>query len=478
MPNDSVLLMRRISAVWAVQILSIGLQTIYLAVSSRAVDAADFGAYAAAISVLAVGGMVANAGLTNASARSANVTTAARRALVTAGLLLSLAATTVVAAGAPVWAGLWGQSQASEAIRLLSFSLPWATWSGILGGFLRRDSRIAAYSYATVSAIVAGLILGVLAVTSWRSAEALTVMPITVPLVSTAVMAMFLGRQALPSTRLGGIRQDVGFGAKSSAVWVIALLSNTLPVIALGRVLGAATLGEWNRAQTLARLPWDTSVRSVTTVTFPMFRSPTHGARASIDRWTSAISTAGLFAVPVALVPLPALPSAVEILLGQQWVETQHMIGWLWVAAAISGMSFLLSSALESAGYFAGIVRAQLAALVVVLIGLVALLTSQSWLALAPALVASSAVAHTVQIRSASAHGLLNAHTVVRWYVLALTAGLGMLLLTWALCALSSVPVVRLAVATTVVVLYVTILAVLRRRLWPLRQLLVHPVDT
>lgn len=478
MANESVLLMRRISAVWAVQILSICLQTIYLAVSSRSVDAADFGAYAAAMSVLAVGGMVSNAGLTNASARSANVTPEARRALVTAGLLLSLAAMTVVAAGASVWAGLWGQSEASNAIRLLSLSLPWATWSGILGGFLRRDSRIAAYSYATVSGIVAGLMLGVLAVTSWRSAEALTVMPITVPLVSTVVMAMFLGRQALPSTRLGGIRQDVGFGAKSSAVWVIALLSNTLPVIAIGRVLGAATLGEWNRAQTLARLPWDTSLRSVNTVTFPLFRSPTPGARTSIDRWTSAIASAGLLAVPVALAPLPALPSAVEILLGQQWAATEQMIGWLWAAAAVSGMSFLLSSALESAGYFAGIVRAQVAALVVVLIGLVALVTSQSWISLACAMVASSAVAHTVQIRAASAHRLLNASRVVKWYVLALTAGLAMLLLTWSLCALSSSPVVRLIVAAVVVVLYVAVLAMLRRRLWPLRHLLVHPVST
>lgn len=465
-------LLRQVSGVWAAQVLTIMAQAVYFAISSRLLTTDDFGAYAAALSVLAVWGMVANAGLSNASARSDNTSLAARRALVSAGLVTSLAAALVVALGAPLWANIWGQPESENLVRLLALTLPWANWSGILGGYLRRDGRLTAYAWATVLGAVTGLAFGLWALTSWRSAEALTVMPIAVPLVTTAAMIAALGNQALPISRPRGIRQDIGFGAKSWGVWLVALASNTLPIVGLGRVLGATTLGEWNRAQTITRLPWDNTMRSLNTVTYPLFRNPVPGNPETINHWTAASSAIGLFAIPMALIPLPAVPDLVAVVLGPQWTQSGQIAPWLWVAAAIWGMSFLLGSALESAGYFSGIFKAQVAALAVIVIGVTGMWAGDSWLVLAIALIASTGVALAVQIMTASSGALIRAKNLLGWYALALLTGSVLMATTWLLCLLVETHIARLVVAAVVALLYVGALVLLRRHVGPLQQLL------
>ena len=55
--------------VWVAQILTMALQLVYTGITSRAIEPAGFGTFAVALTVTALGGMLATSGLANAAAR-------------------------------------------------------------------------------------------------------------------------------------------------------------------------------------------------------------------------------------------------------------------------------------------------------------------------------------------------------------------------------------------------------------------------
>ena len=131
---------RQVSVVWVVQIVTMALQIVYAGFTSRAIEPAGFGTFAVALTVTALGGMLANSGLANAAARRTDDDVQGDRAIVTTAAAVGLVVAGVFAITAPLWARIWGNPEATTLIRVLCIGLVAASYANALAGVARCGS--------------------------------------------------------------------------------------------------------------------------------------------------------------------------------------------------------------------------------------------------------------------------------------------------------------------------------------------------
>jgi hypothetical protein len=263
-----------------------------------------------------------------------------------------------------------------------------------------------------------------MAVAHWQSGLALCVLPLTIGLTSTALFVAATGRASLPGGALRSIRADLSFGARTTAVWSLALTSNTIAVLALGRIGGAEVLGQWNRAQAVARTPIDVLGRSSVAIIYPLFREPTSRDRRTVSLWGATFTVAFAAVVSPVLWILPLLPAVTDLVLGPGWNLAGEMAPFIWLATGISIMSLLAGSALESAAAFGVVLTAQAVSIAAMTAAWVAMAAFGDWRTIAIGAVIGSACAHGVQLVGAGRLGYISIVSVLRWYGLALAVGL------------------------------------------------------
>ena len=281
-------LLTGVAAVWGVQVMGMLLQLVYAGVTARTFPAAVFGAYAAAMSTIAIAALFAVSGATKASARSLDEDPHQGRALISASLLIATALMLVVMLLAGPIAMLWGVPQSASMIRWLAFTLPVSAYAGVLLGVLRRRRRITAYNLVTATATVTGIVVGVMAVQS-GAAVSLVVMPITVQVVSLVLGVALLQGQAMPALRVSGARREVVFSLRSSTNSALTYVATTVPLVVLARSVGPSALGSWNRATSLTQVPVESATSAWTTIFFSVMRGEREGSRQRNLLWSDMV---------------------------------------------------------------------------------------------------------------------------------------------------------------------------------------------
>ena len=462
-------LLTGVAAVWGVQVMGMLLQLVYAGVTARTFPAAVFGAYAAAMSTIAIAALFAVSGATKASARSLDEDPHQGRALISASLLIATALMLVVMLLAGPIAMLWGVPASASMIRWLAFTLPVSAYAGVLLGVLRRRRRITAYNLVTATATVTGIVVGVMAVQS-GAAVSLVVMPITVQVVSLVLGVALLQGQAMPALRVSGARREVVFSLRSSTNSALTYVATTVPLVVLARSVGPSALGSWNRATSLTQVPVESATSAWTTIFFSVMRGEREGSRQRNLLWSDMVVASAFVVLPTAGAFLPAVPAAVSLILGPGWSLSGQMAAWLWVSACIVAVNVVLFTALEATDNFPVLWTVQawrIAALAAAALG-VAL--TGNWLWLGVGMVASALLGLLVTLITAARRDLLQGRRVGRLlttaFVLALALCLPGLLIA------GSGRVITLTACALVAVAYLGCLYAARRRLPALDRLL------
>lgn len=416
-------LVRQVSSVWAVQLFQLVTQLVYGIVSARAIAPAGFGAYATALSMAGLGTLLANAGVSNATARRQTEDVAGDRALASVSVLLSaLAATLIVVLSAP-WASLWSDPSAVTPTQALSLAVLFSPMGAVSSSIMRRQGRIATYNLVQLSATVCAILTGLWAVVRWQTPVSLTVLPVVMAGVSALLGIAVVGRRAVPSMSIRGVREDLLFSGKSLSVWAVAYTSTMIPLWSLSRFCGAATLGSWNRATVFGRMPFELSARSLMTVVFPTFRYAATNKARDRDALTLLMTRVAWLLVPPTVAILPAAGALVQVILGPGWQTTAEMI----VFALVSGLGFalmlVLGGSLEAANEFRGILIAELSALLVVAVGALSTAYTGGWTPVAVAVAGGPWIAHLIQVVGARDRQLLNTRTLGSNYLRAALTG-------------------------------------------------------
>lgn len=454
----------QISSVWLTQVLAMLLQLGYTATVSRLIAPAGFGSYGVALAVSAPLSMLSGLGLASSAARRTDESVEGDRRLSSVALISGAITSSLLFVGAGQIARVWDNPESSGVLRVLAFAVLFGPWGGVLSGVLRRMNRIRGYNFVTFASLVLGMLSGGVLVAHYRQPWALAIMPAASSLVIVLLGCLLLRRRAIPATRLTHVAPDLRFGVLSMANSLVSLTSYSTAMWSMSRFLGPVVLGSWNRAVVVGQLPLESANRSILTVIYPSFRSASPGKLNGTSQWSAMLAAAVTFVWPVSGAFVPALPAAVQILLGPDWTTTESMTQWLWMGAALMVPATLLSGALESSNHFRAIWAGQALLGATYLLGAVAMYRSESWLPMAVSVCVAAALVHVTQLGWAGRLRLIKPAEVLPVYAASAACAGGTFLISSLLMATASSAFAQVLVGvSTAAVVGLCCLAVARR---------------
>ncbi|MFD1720172.1 oligosaccharide flippase family protein [Amnibacterium endophyticum] len=345
------------------QLVAVVAQFGYAAVTSRLVDPRSFGVYAITLAITALVTLIATGGLGQTIGRMHEVVPATVRALCTLALLLGLASAAALGLGAPLWAALWSTPSASSAVAVMAISAFVAPFYGLVTGLVRRLGLFRLLAAQQLVGTLLGMVLGVVSVVLFRSAESLLVSPIAGSLLTT----LFCAWSARRYLGLGRIRSAVGELAFSAQLTLASLLSygvgNVSRIVATN-VLGASALGYWNRAEVVSIIPFQQLQTALIQTIYPEFRHDREGSERARRVWTDLLVVMGAVLMAVAVIGSIAVPPLVLILLGPQWEVARQLVPLLMFAGAVQAVGTVLAAAIEAIGRFRWVWTTQIVLLV------------------------------------------------------------------------------------------------------------------
>ncbi len=412
---------RQASGLLIVQVVLLLTQLGYTAITSRLFAPSEFGAYAAASATVALGSLLTVNGFAKSTARRPDDSTAADRQILGLALFAAASLAAIVAISAPWLAALWGNAQATLLIRVMSLSIVAAAYAGVLSGVVRRLGRMRTLTLASLTAGLLGVAAGAAVTVILKEPWTLAVLPVSTPVFLGLLLAWRLAGTRLPAVPRADSVPDLRFAVNSSGTSVVSYFTFTVPLWVLSRVAGPDVLGAWNRAVALTQVPVETAVRAWSTAAFPHFRKA-DGSPDPRSAWTELLSGGLWLVIPASLGLAPAIHAGVLILLGDQWVVASHMAVWLWLAAAVTAIATLLTTASEAAGRFRVLWWGQASSISVMAVATVGLVVTADWRWLAAGSLAASWLFLLASVHAAYRHRLLEISTAARWLTVALLA--------------------------------------------------------
>lgn len=254
------------AAIGAVSQLAVG------AVLSRLLTPADFGVMALTFVVLGLARPLGDLGIGGAVVQRAELTERHVRTAFTFAVLLGLAIAGAIAAVAPLSAAAMRNPLVTPVLRMLSLGFAIGGAGTVAGALLRRrldfkrqffiDTGSAVVGYGGVAITLALLGQGVWSLVWGSLCQGL------LAAVGQLACARHSVRPLLARRELG---QLLNFGVGTSANQGVNYVALNGDNFVVGRTLGAASLGLYNRAYMLMSLPFTYAASVMSTVLFPAF---------------------------------------------------------------------------------------------------------------------------------------------------------------------------------------------------------------
>jgi PST family polysaccharide transporter len=140
-----------------------------------------------------------------------------------------------------------------------------------------------------------------------------------------------------------GFGEILKFGANMSVFTISTFLSDNLGAILIGQSMGAAPLGQYNRAQNLFSLPNQNLVQPIAQATMPLLTHLRADPAAYREAYLNLVRTLSTLLVPSAVLLAFAGRPLTIVLLGPRWDEAGVMLSILAPALALMGLLYSLN---------------------------------------------------------------------------------------------------------------------------------------
>lgn len=318
---------------------------------ARLLTPADFGVVTLALTLLGFAQPLADLGVGSAIVQRSMLTDRHVRTAFTFSVLLSLGMATAIALLAPLGAGALREPRVTPVLRVLAAGLAFRGVAVVAGALLRRQLDFRSQFFISIVCFVlgyggVGVTLALFGYGLWSLAWGFTVQTALVSL------AQLIALRHSVRPLLGGpeLRELLafGFGASLSA-WVnyFALHGDNLVI---GRWMGAASVGLYDRAYSLMNLPHTHIGTVISRVLFPAMaqvqKEPVRLRRGYLlgTRLTATI------AAPLMATMVVAAPHLVPAVYGSQWNEAVLPLQILCVAGYFRALYHLGGAVAQSVG--------------------------------------------------------------------------------------------------------------------------------
>ncbi|RCK59694.1 lipopolysaccharide biosynthesis protein [Microbacterium sorbitolivorans] len=302
---------------------------------SRLLSPTEFGLVAVPISLVGIGEILRDMGLSTAATTHPNLSNAVRDVLFWLNVAIAVALSIIVIVIAPILAGIFDNPAISEV-------LPWLCIVFLANGLaaqyradLTRRMKFGAMALADSAGSLGGVFAAIIGAYLGASYWALIIQQATnAALVMLILIAAGRWIPKLP-TRTGEARGILRFGINVSVSQALIYAGNNVDTLALGYWSGSRQLGYYTRSFQLSVQPFVLLKQPANSVALPLL-----SRRAAAGSGLLSAALLGQKIVAYTIVPAALLLAAcsgplVVILLGEQWVSAVPIVSLLAIASAI-----------------------------------------------------------------------------------------------------------------------------------------------
>ena len=346
-------------------------------VLARLLQPHETGTYAMAAVLVALANLFRDFGVGTYVVQEPLLTPAKLRAALGVALATAWAMALALWAGSRPFAALMNEPAVAPVLQILALNFVVIPFGSVAYSVLRRDMRFRDRATIETAAIVAQAGVGIVLAARGLGAASLAWASLANVLCTVAgtTLARPRGMPWLPAWR--GTRAVLRFGAPASAAMLMRYLSESLPTLLIGRGLGAAELGLFNRAQGFAQLLQGMARGPASNVMLPALgevrrRDDAAAARHPFEApYVHATALVAGLALPFALTAAVLAEPLVRLLYGATWLPAVPMVLPLALAALLSVPQWFASDMLLADGRPGTVAALELACLL--LLGLLLL---------------------------------------------------------------------------------------------------------
>ncbi|MGZ2411654.1 O-antigen/teichoic acid export membrane protein [Sphingomonas sp. F9_3S_D5_B_2] len=300
---------------------NIVIRTGVLILLARTLEPTAFGLVAAALVVTTVTQVFSQIGTTQALVQRLTITDAHVRSGFAVALFTGVLAAIVIALGAPLFALLFHMPEVAVIIRVFALLLILNGIAAVPIAMLQREKRFKKLSLIELIAFSSGYgALGLILAYAGFGVWSLVIAQLAQVIIRTVLYF----RASRPRISLvpdrTAVRELYEVGSGFSAGQIGNLVATQIDYFVVGRYLGAAPLGLYNRAYQFLMLPAQLFGTAAATVLFPALASiqdqPERVARA----YLRAIAVIAMLTLPLTGVCILVAPELVQVTLGARWI--------------------------------------------------------------------------------------------------------------------------------------------------------------
>lgn len=292
------------------------------AVLSRLLSPEDFGTIAMVAVISGFMGIFADAGIGSAVVQFRDFQTREHQSLFSLSLLLGLILAGLLALGSSFVAMFFNNPDLQRVAMVMSLAFPCSTLGIVPRGLLQRDMRFREIAFVSVSAaLVAGIVGVVMAFTGWGY-WALVAQTLTNSFLSSCAFFFLARLSPVPRWDFTVIRKIFGYSGNLTLFSMTNYWARNLDNLLVGKFIGSAPLGYYNRAYQLMMLP----LSMLTSVITPVLHSALAERQNDIPRmyrgYCKVIKMIGLVSIPAMSYAVLLAPELIRVVWGNQWDQT------------------------------------------------------------------------------------------------------------------------------------------------------------
>jgi O-antigen/teichoic acid export membrane protein len=194
--------------------------------------------------------------------------------------------------------------------------------------------------------------IGVLTALEWPGAVSLVVSPILAQFFIFCGAFILNGRLLLGLGRLKSAATEARFSFQIILTTLASYLTGNVGKWSASFVLGPAALGQWNRADVVAFVPFQQIQVALVQAIYPEFRHDrANGVRAR-EVWPDLLGIVAWVVFPITAGAAVIIPHIIPLLFGEGWAVAASLAVPIAIAGGLQIIASLLSSGIEAIGRF------------------------------------------------------------------------------------------------------------------------------
>lgn len=322
------------------QLMRFLIQLLSVSILARLIDPGDYGIYTMVFAVVGIASVIGDFGLSMAAIQSQTITQQQRSNLFWTNVLVGVVLALATVLAAPALANFYGEPAVTSIAQVMSITFLLNALTAQFRAEVSTKLRFRWLAGVDVAAAAGALLVAVFIALAGLGYWALVAQQLSIAAISLIGLVIAAGWLPGVPRRGAHMRALFTYGANTLGVQIFSYITSNVDSILIGRVWGAGSLGVYDRAYQLFRLPLQQIAAPMTKVAMPILSK-----LQADDRYERYVQRAQLvlgYTFGGTFFLLSALSDPlIDILLGPGWEQAKSIFAVLALGGVFQGIGFV-----------------------------------------------------------------------------------------------------------------------------------------